>query len=56
MHLAEARVQFSALIVALLKAGELDAAEALWEWGEEWLQIDREQLEEDLDVEDAPLS
>jgi hypothetical protein len=56
MHLAEARVQFAALMVTLLKAGELDASEALWEWGEEWLQIDREQLEEDLDVEDAPLS
>lgn len=56
MHLAEVRVHFAALIVALLKAGEFDATEALWEWGEEWLDVDREQLEEELDVQDSPLS
>lgn len=55
MHTAEVRVHFAALIVALLKAGLFDAAEALWDWGEEWLEIDpddRDQLEEELDIRD----
>lgn len=39
-------------MVALLKAGPgyVDAAEALWEWGEEWLDVDRDELEEELKI------
>ncbi len=46
----EIRVQFSALIVALIRGGPAyqDALEALWEWGEEWLDVDRDELEEEL--------
>jgi hypothetical protein len=50
VHRTEARVQFAALLVALLKAGMYDAAEALWEWAEEWLDINRLEFEEELDV------
>jgi len=46
--IAEVRVNFAALLVALIKNGMFDAAEALWEWGEEWLDVDREELEEEL--------
>ena len=56
MHTAEVRVTFAALIVQLLKAGMNDAAEALWEWGEEWLDLtdeDRDLLEEELDLDDT---
>jgi hypothetical protein len=49
--LLEARVQFAALLVTLVKAHELDAAEALWEWAEEWLDINREELEEELQLD-----
>jgi DNA-binding HxlR family transcriptional regulator len=49
----EIRVQFAALIVALVRAGPdwFDALEALWEWGEEWLDINREELEEELGID-----
>ena len=50
MHLASVRVAFSALIVELLKAGQIDAADALWEWAEEWLNVNREELEEELEI------
>lgn len=49
--LLEARVQFSALVVALVRAGQFDAVEALWEWAEEYLDIEREQLEEELKLD-----
>lgn len=51
--LLEVRVQFAALVVALIRAGpeHVDALEALWEWGEEWLDVNREELEEELDVD-----
>ena len=52
MHLSEARVQFAALVVTLTKAQEWDALEALWEWGEEYLDVNREELEEEL-IDDA---
>ncbi len=54
MHQAEIRINFAALMVALLKAGLIDAAEALWDWAEEWLDVDedqRQQLEEEFDLE-----
>ena len=49
----EVRVNFAALIVALIKAGPtyVDALEALWEWGEEWLDVDRDELEEELTID-----
>jgi hypothetical protein len=53
VHTAEVRVHFAALMVSLTKAAMFDAAEALWEWGDEWLDYtdeDREQLEEELDL------
>lgn len=53
MHQAEVRVHFAALMVSLTRAGMIDAAEALWEWGQEWLEYedeDRELLEEELDL------
>jgi len=47
-------------MVEVTRAGMMDALEALWEWGAEYLDIDdeqREQLEEDLDLgQDSPLS
>ena len=52
MHEAEVRVNFAALLVSTLKAGMIDAAEALWDWGEEWLDIQRPELEEELDLDD----
>jgi len=51
VHLAEARVQFAALIVTLLKAQEFDAADALWEWAEEYLDVNRAELEEELEID-----
>lgn len=50
----DVKVQFSALIVALIKCGPqyADALEALWEWGEEYLDVDRDQFEEEL-LDDA---
>ncbi len=36
-HRATIYVHYSALQVALLKAGELDASEALADWADEWL-------------------
>lgn len=49
----EIRVNFAALVVSLVKAGPnyVDALEALWEWGEEWLDINREELEEELSID-----
>lgn len=49
---AEIRVAFATLMLTLYKAREFDAAEALWEWGEEWLDVDRDELEQDLELED----
>ena len=54
MHTAEVRVHYAALQVSLLKAGLVDASEALWEWAEEWLDWtdeDRETIEEELDID-----
>jgi hypothetical protein len=53
MHSAEVRVNFAALMVSLLKAGPeyIDAAEALWDWAEEYLDVDRDELEEELDLD-----
>lgn len=48
---AEVHVHFAALIVSLLKAREVDAADALWEWAEEWLDVNREELEEELGID-----
>jgi DNA-binding HxlR family transcriptional regulator len=49
----EIRVNFAALVVSLLKGGPeyFDALEALWEWGEEWLDVNREELEEELSID-----
>lgn len=49
----EVRVAFASLVVALLRAGPAytDALEALWEWGEDWLDVDREELEEELTID-----
>lgn len=49
----EIRVNFAALVVSLIKAGPnyVDALEALWEWGEEWLDVNREELEEELTID-----
>jgi hypothetical protein len=49
----EIRVHFAALVAALIRGGPdwVDALEALWDWSEEWLDIDREQLEEELDID-----
>jgi hypothetical protein len=50
---AEIRVAFATLMLTLYKALEFDAAEALWDWAEEWLDVDRDELEEDLQLEDT---
>ena len=49
----EVRAQFAALVVALIRAGPeyVDALEALWEWAEEWLDTNREELEEELGID-----
>jgi len=49
----EIRVNFAALLVALIRGGPdyVDALEALWEWGEEWLDVNREELEEELAID-----
>lgn len=49
----EIRVHFAALVVSLLRAGPdyVDALEDLWEWGEEWLDVNREELEEELSID-----
>jgi DNA-binding HxlR family transcriptional regulator len=49
----EVRVAFASLIVALIRAGPewIDALEALWDWGEEWLDVNREELEEELSID-----
>jgi len=45
----EIRVHLAALYVALLKAGELDAAESLLDWADENLELlDREEFEEEF--------
>lgn len=51
MHDARIRVAFAALMLELLKAQQFDAAEALWDWAEEWLDVDREELEQELNLE-----
>jgi len=53
VHEADVRVQFGALMLALLKARMFDAAEALWDWAEEYLDVDRNVFEEDLDLDDT---
>lgn len=49
----EVRAHFAALIVSLIRAGPewQDALEALWEWGEEWLDTNRDELEEELGID-----
>lgn len=47
----EVRVNFAALIVSLIRAGMVDALEDLWEWGEQHLDINREELEEELGID-----
>lgn len=44
----EVRAQFSALIVALTRNKQYDAARALWDWGEEWLELETGDELEDL--------
>jgi hypothetical protein len=48
----EIKVNYGALLVALLKNGEFDAADALREWAAEWLfdadDIDEALFEEEL--------
>lgn len=46
----EIRAQLSALFVALTKAKQFDAARALWDWAEEWLELE-EELEELVEEE-----
>lgn len=49
----EVRAELSALFVALTRARQFDAARALWDWAEEWLDLDddlEEILEEELDA------
>lgn len=54
MHLhPEVLVNFSALMVSLIKAGELEAADALWDWAEEYLDIDRDDFAEQLELEET---
>jgi len=48
---SEAVVQFAALLVTLLKNQQFEAADALWEWAEEWLDVNREDLEEELAID-----
>ncbi len=45
-HRAAIYVHYSSLQVSLLKAGELDASEALADWAQEWLDFDAEELQE----------
>jgi hypothetical protein len=45
-HRATIYVHYAALQVALLKAHQLDASEALADWAEEWLDFDAAELEE----------
>jgi len=55
MHTAEVRVHFAALLVALLRAGMVDAAAALRDWAAEWLYDDDvdelDHFMEDIDVD-----
>jgi len=52
VHEADVRVHYAALQVSLIKAGMVDASEALWDWAEEWLDdVERETFEEELDLE-----
>jgi hypothetical protein len=56
VHEAEIRVHLAALVVAVLKSsleGKFDAAEALYEWSEEYLDLDVEEFRETLDVEEV---
>lgn len=46
----EVRGTLSALFVALTKAKHYDAARALWDWAEEWLDLG-EELEELIEEE-----
>lgn len=55
MSKTEPRIQFAALMVALLKNGLFEAAEALWDWSEEYLGIEREEFEEEF-LSDEPSS
>lgn len=47
----EVRAQFSALIVALARNKQYDAARALWDWAEEWLELETDELEDLLEEE-----
>ena len=51
---SEVIVNFSALMVSLIKAKQFDAAEALWDWAEEWLDVDRDDAAELLELGDEP--
>lgn len=48
----EIRTHFAALVVSLVRAGPdyQDALEELWEWGADNLDIERDELEEALDL------
>lgn len=49
----EVRAQLSALFVALTRAKQYEAARALWDWAEEWLDLGEELedlIEEELDA------
>lgn len=47
----EVRVHFAALLVACTRAGLFDATADLWDWAEEHLDMDRDELEEELDLD-----
>lgn len=55
MHDAEVKVHFAALLVALIRARQFDAAAALRDWATEWLyndvDDDVEHLEEELGID-----
>lgn len=45
----EVRAQFSALIVALTRNKQFDAARALWDWAEEWLECVQPPSDDELE-------
>jgi hypothetical protein len=52
----EVRAHLAALFVALSRNGQLEAARALWDWSQEWLELE-EGFDEEIENElDAPLS
>jgi hypothetical protein len=54
VHTAEVRVNYAALQVSLVKAGLLEASEALYEWAQEWLDYSEEETEQLNELLDIP--